>query len=185
MRRPHNPLCRHREFSPNGSHLDVRPGRVKGSPIPDLRRQRRSGARLRGKQGRQSHLIPCGSSMAPSINPPRVHPCVTHHAPSNVRALRVTPLARDASPSVRCSHDVCLLLNAGAVKKIAGKNRRTLSHHEHTIFRDAIFPDACAWTWWEIGGGKKNTTHFPDGVFFRMPSADVVGNRRGKKTPLA
>jgi hypothetical protein len=34
------------------------PGRVKGSPIPDLRRQRRSGARLRGKQGRQSHLIP-------------------------------------------------------------------------------------------------------------------------------
>src|SRR4029077_21165505 len=43
-------------------------------------------------------------------------------------------------------------------KKIAGKNRRTLSH-EHTIFRDAIFPDACAWTWWEIGGGKKNTTH--------------------------
>ena len=29
---------------------------------------------------------------------------------------------------------------------------------------------------------KKTTTHFPDGVFFRMPSADVVGNRRGKKT---
>ena len=39
-------------------------GCVKGSPIPGLRRQRRSGARLRGKQGRQSHLIPCGSSMA-------------------------------------------------------------------------------------------------------------------------
>ena len=42
-------------------------GRVKGSPIPGLRRQRRSGARLRGKQGRQSrqsHLIPCGSSVA-------------------------------------------------------------------------------------------------------------------------
>jgi len=26
---------------------------------------------------------------------------------------------------------------------------------EHTIFCDAIFPDACARTWWEIGGGKK------------------------------
>jgi hypothetical protein len=30
-------------------------GRVKGSPIPDLRRQRRSGARLRGKQGAAVH----------------------------------------------------------------------------------------------------------------------------------
>jgi hypothetical protein len=31
------------------------PGRVKGSPIADLRRQRRSGARLRGKQGAAVH----------------------------------------------------------------------------------------------------------------------------------
>jgi hypothetical protein len=49
-------------------------------------------------------------------------------------------------------------------KKSRGENRRTLSH-EHTIFRDAIFPDACAWTWWEIGGGKKNTTHFQTEFF--------------------
>jgi hypothetical protein len=56
-------------------------------------------------------------------------------------------------------------------EKIAGKNRRTLSH-EHTIFRDAIFPDACARPWWEIGGGKKNTTHFQT-EFFRMPSAEM------------
>jgi hypothetical protein len=47
------------------------------------------------------------------------------------------------------------LLRGCLTEKIAGKNRRTLSH-EHTIFRDAIFPDACARTWWEIGGGKKN-----------------------------
>jgi hypothetical protein len=32
---------------------------------------------------------------------------------------------------------------------------RILQHREHTIFCDAIFPDACARTWWEIGGGKK------------------------------
>jgi hypothetical protein len=30
-------------------------GRVKGSPIPGVRRQRRSGARLRGKQGAAVH----------------------------------------------------------------------------------------------------------------------------------
>src|SRR6476646_5467356 len=53
------------EFSPNGVAIWIfGSGRVKGSPIPDLRRQRRSGARLRGKQGRQSHLIPCGSFLA-------------------------------------------------------------------------------------------------------------------------
>jgi hypothetical protein len=53
------------EFSSNGSlsGYSARVG-VKGSPILGLRRQRRLGARLRGKQGRQSHLIPCGSSMA-------------------------------------------------------------------------------------------------------------------------
>jgi hypothetical protein len=76
---------------------------------------------------------------------------------------------------------------------------RTLSH-EHTIFRDAIFPDACARTWWEIGGGKKHHQRisrwsffrcprgrggesegakkhhaFSRRSFFRMPSADVVG----------
>jgi hypothetical protein len=65
-------------------------------------------------------------------------------------------------------------------EKIADKNRRTLLH-EHTIFRDAIFPDACARRWWEIGGGKKNTTHFQMELF-QVP-ADVVGNRRGKKHP--
>src|SRR6476619_4896719 len=47
-----------------------------------------------------------------------------------------------------------VLLRGCLTEKIAGKNRRTLSH-EHTIFRDSIFPDACARTWWEIGGGKK------------------------------
>ena len=53
------------EFSPKRAAIWMfGPSRVKGSPIPGLRRQRRSGARLRGKQGRQSHLIPCGSSLA-------------------------------------------------------------------------------------------------------------------------
>ena len=61
--------------------------------------------------------------------------------------------------------DFSRCLRADVVGNRRGKNRRTLSH-EHTIFRDAIFPDACARTWWKIGGGKKNATHFLDGVFF-------------------
>jgi hypothetical protein len=53
------------EFSPKRAAIWMfGPSRVKGSPIPGLRRQRWSGARLRGKQGRQCHLIPCGSSLA-------------------------------------------------------------------------------------------------------------------------
>src|SRR6478672_9864657 len=73
-------------------------------------------------------------------------------------------------------------------EKIAGKNRRTLSH-EHTIFRDAIFPDACARTWWQIGGGKKTPPisrrahDFSRHDFSRCLRADVVANRRGQKTP--
>jgi hypothetical protein len=39
------------------------------------------GQALGSGASRQSHLSPCGSSWA-SINPPRVHPCVTRHAPS-------------------------------------------------------------------------------------------------------
>jgi hypothetical protein len=70
-----------RELSPNGSQsgYSARVG-VKGSPIPGLRRQR---------QGRQSHLLSCGS---PSTGPPL---CDTSRSVS-VRALRVTPLVRDA-----------------------------------------------------------------------------------------
>jgi hypothetical protein len=48
-------------FRQTGRNLDIRLGSCEGIMIPGLRRQRRSGARLRGKQGRQSHLIPLGS----------------------------------------------------------------------------------------------------------------------------
>src|SRR6476620_2190200 len=78
------------------------------------------------------------------------------------------------------------LLRGCLTEKIAGKNRRTLSH-EHTIFRDAIFPDACARTWWQIGGGKKTPPisrrahDFSRYDFSRCLRADVVGNRRGQK----
>ena len=71
-------------------------------------------------------------------------------------------------------------------RKIADKNRRTLSH-EHTIFRDAIFPDACARTWWKIGGGKKTPpisrrsfchhTIFRDTIF---PDARGRGGNRNR-----
>ena len=65
------------------------------------------------------------------------------------------PDAGDAMPSYyEIMETSGLLRGCLTEKKIAGKNRRTLSH-EHTIFCDAIFPDACARTWWEIGGGKK------------------------------
>ena len=50
-------------------------------------------------KGRQSHLIPCGSSMVihqPSTGPPL---CDTSRSVS-VRALRVTPLVRDSSQPV-------------------------------------------------------------------------------------
>src|SRR5258706_301818 len=63
------------EFSPNGvAILEFGPGRVKGSPIHGLRRQRRSRARLRGKQGRQSHLIPCGVVYGYPLTLPRSTP---------------------------------------------------------------------------------------------------------------
>jgi hypothetical protein len=72
------------------------------------------------------------------------------------------------------------LLRGCLTEKIAGKNRRTLSH-EHTIFRDAIFPDACARTWWEIGGGKKHHP-FPDGVPRTLaPTADLCNARRVRR----
>jgi hypothetical protein len=51
-------------FRQTGRNLDIRLGSCEGSPIPDLRGQRRSDAQVRGGQGGQSHLIPCGSSMA-------------------------------------------------------------------------------------------------------------------------
>jgi hypothetical protein len=67
-------------------------------------------------------------------------------------------------------------------KKIAGKNRRTLSH-EHTIFRDAIFPDACAWTWLEIGGGKKTPRIFQTEFFFGCLLRTWWGIGGAKKHP--
>jgi hypothetical protein len=43
-------------------------------------------------------------------------------------------------------------------------------------FSRRVFPDACARTWWEIGGGKK-TPRISRRSFFRMPSADAPKNR--------
>jgi hypothetical protein len=53
----HEEICLKKgEFSPKRAAIWIfGSGRVKGSPIPDLRRQRRSGARLRGKQEAAVH----------------------------------------------------------------------------------------------------------------------------------
>jgi len=54
---------------------------------------------------------------------------------------------------------------------------------QHTIFRDAIFPDACARRWWEIGRGKKNTTHFQT-EFFSDAFCGRGGNLSNLPAPM-
>jgi hypothetical protein len=65
-----------------------------------------------------------------------------------------------------------------------------LRRNEHTIFRDAIFPDACRADVVGNRRGQKNTTHFQTEAhdfsrrdFSRCLRADVVGKRFFGETP--